>query len=364
MKPTHGLGTATNVASVSVVLQATTEREPVLEPLNLSELEEGAYLALLCRPAQTAVEIRAALPGASRATTARTIDALVTKGLASRLAGRPHRFSPIAPDVALEAMSLEQIERVKGVQRLIPTLMDEYWKSQQDVAASDVVEVMLGTQEEVGRHLFQVLSHAQSLVRAFERGPYPPRAEVRMPNPVELSALRAGIEYRVIYDQSELTDLARWPDLRAGLEAGEDARVYDGLPLRMLIIDDWVATTSLWGRNHEYLGSVIVHASPVLDGLQALFESYWSRALPLSLTKDDSPAIPRDDGAPHPAHELVTLLSTGITDESIAKAMGVSRSTVQRRVNELMAELGVRSRFQLGLRLGGEGSPLSPTGSD
>jgi DNA-binding NarL/FixJ family response regulator len=49
---------------------------------------------------------------------------------------------------------------------------------------------------------------------------------------------------------------------------------------------------------------------------------------------------------------LVRLLSAGFGNDAIQRAMGLSASTVQRRVHELLERLGAKTRFQAGLMLG------------
>lgn len=48
--------------------------------------------------------------------------------------------------------------------------------------------------------------------------------------------------------------------------------------------------------------------------------------------------------------EIVLLLAAGATDETIARRLGISARTVQRRVQALMTTLGVRTRFQAGVQ--------------
>jgi DNA-binding NarL/FixJ family response regulator len=41
-------------------------------------------------------------------------------------------------------------------------------------------------------------------------------------------------------------------------------------------------------------------------------------------------------------------------DEAIARDLGVSTATVRRRINQVMARLGVTTRFQVGMAIGRE----------
>lgn len=321
----------------------------MLEPLGLTDDEEQAYLSLLRRPGQTRDQVAASLTSASKARVHKTLESLVGRGLATRRAGRPHRYSAIAPDIALTAITHEQFDRLRGVQGAIPELMEQYWRSQREESTLDIVEVLLGSPEELRFHVWQLIGHARHTVRAFERGPY--MSQKRVPHPVEMEGLAQGIDFQVIYERDEIHDPERWRDLIVGIEAGEQARVYDGLPLKLIIIDDQIASTSLWTPDEEYLGTIVTHRSPLLDALIALFEAYWPRAVSVDVTEGVESPESGADGTDPLLTEIVRLLAAGHTDDAVARNLGISRSTVQRRVNELMAGLNVRTRFQLGLQL-------------
>ncbi|MFJ6619931.1 response regulator transcription factor [Kitasatospora sp. NPDC091335] len=88
--------------------------------------------------------------------------------------------------------------------------------------------------------------------------------------------------------------------------------------------------------------------SDLLDSLIGVFESFWQIAVPLPAaaeTADDAGTAP---GAEN--RQLLTYLSGGLTDESIAREIGVSERTVARRITRLQELLGARTRFQLGVQ--------------
>lgn len=53
---------------------------------------------------------------------------------------------------------------------------------------------------------------------------------------------------------------------------------------------------------------------------------------------------------PDDAKEILSLMSAGLTDDAIARRLGVSSRTVARRVGSLMAALNINTRFQLGIK--------------
>jgi len=82
--------------------------------------------------------------------------------------------------------------------------------------------------------------------------------------------------------------------------------------------------------------------------LHTLFELLWQRAE--TLTEDAGPAAARSMASDR---EVLNLLRAGLTDRAAARQLGVAERTVQRRMQRIMAEYGVRTRFQLGLQLRG-----------
>ena len=93
------------------------------------------------------------------------------------------------------------------------------------------------------------------------------------------------------------------------------------------------------------VGAVVVRPSPLLDALGALFDGIWARAIPLLSSGDSGTG----DGLTDRSRQVLRLMSDGLKDESIARALGVSRRTVQKCVTSAMTELGARTRFQAAL---------------
>ncbi|MGX5189188.1 LuxR C-terminal-related transcriptional regulator [Streptomyces avermitilis] len=80
-----------------------------------------------------------------------------------------------------------------------------------------------------------------------------------------------------------------------------------------------------------------------------LFDRVWESAIPFSGGRPQ----PRDRGEEELTGQeqaVLRLLGEGLTDEVVARKLGVSVRTGRRITAELMGRLGARSRFQAGLR--------------
>lgn len=312
----------------------------MLSDLGLSTDDEAAYLALLSAHQLSQAQLSATLHW-SRTRVEKALAALTAKALISTSADHPPRFAAIAPDVAIESLCQQRIESAKQARQAIPDLMRRFWTAQRDVVDVDFIEIVLSAQEGLQR-VDQLQRAARRSVRGIDRPPYADNPSVI--NTAELDRIPSGVEYRAIYDQSVVEMPERWPDIQASIAAGEQARVLAGIPFKVTLYDDWGATMPVVNQAGEVMALMIVHKSPLLEGLSALFEAYWERALPLS----SEPQSGQDDRQ----ERLITLLSAGMSDAAIRRTLGVSASTVQRDIRDLMSKLGVATRFQAGLQLG------------
>ena len=95
-------------------------------------------------------------------------------------------------------------------------------------------------------------------------------------------------------------------------------------------------------------GAVVLHSSALLEGLVALFESLWRDAVPLDRGAGDPERRPHRSPLAEEDSRILGLLLAGQTDEAVARQLGLSLRTVQRRVQRLMSSARVTTRLQLG----------------
>jgi Bacterial regulatory proteins, luxR family len=327
----------------------------MLEGLGLRSEQEQTYRHLLDSPRLSVAALVARRPEWTPAQAEAVLRSLVPLGLAVQTDLTGSTYAAIAPDVALTALVRARVDAARSAERAVPELMAAFWQGRPEPESVHFIDVVTD-EHSITERWYQLQRAAQREVRGFDCPPY--FADPADPDPIELERLAEGVSYRVIYADEVLQVPGRWPDLEVGIAAGEQARTTHQLPVKLTLFDDFAATLPVAGRTDGACeGShvvIVVHRSPLLDALSALFEVYWDHAVPLTPEADTSSTTPRltaDDDA-----RLVRLLAAGLGNETIGRALGVSSSTVQRRVHELMERLGARTRFQAGLMLGRMGS--------
>jgi DNA-binding NarL/FixJ family response regulator len=123
-------------------------------------------------------------------------------------------------------------------------------------------------------------------------------------------------------------------------------RTATSLPLRMLIADRSIAILPVDPADPQ-AGAYVVAGGGLITALLALFERVWQEATPLG-----EPQRRDDDGLTDQEHEVLRLLGNGLTDDGVARHLGISLRTERRIMSELMARMKVKSRFQAGLIAG------------
>ncbi|SNT64012.1 Homeodomain-like domain-containing protein [Asanoa hainanensis] len=287
------------------------------------------------------------------------LTALHAKGLVS--AGPV--FRPLAPDVALGDALLRRQEVLDDARRTVAALSEDFRRHSRRRDADRLVEVIVGRDALRGR-LREMQEGARKEILWFCRAN--PLAMPGPENTEEDTALARGVRYRAIYERALLEIPGELPSILESMTAGEEARSLPTLPVRLAIADGELAICPLVPDEARDLGeptAALIRSSELLDALVALFESFWERATPL-----------RADG--HPAEDLgeadvllLSLVVSGLPDKSIATHLGVSKRTVQRRLDRLMALAGVDTRTGLAFQAARRGwlaapadRPVSPAG--
>jgi predicted transcriptional regulator len=317
-----------------------TDTSP-LAALGLRPIEEATYRELVARPAATTEELAAALD-----TTVPEADAALASlhglGLAARSGGRYIASSPTFALGPLVSMRRDQLRRAELE---LANLAARYRATAADRAAGDLVEVVTGV-DVIGRRFEQLQATATDEVQALVTATT--LAVSRADNKAETEGLSRGVRYRVVVERAVLEQDGGTADAAAALAAGEEVRVAEQVPIKLVIADRSVGVLPMADETNQPT-AIVVHRSGLLDALQALFDAVWDQARPLRLAADATLDEQAGDDSLFPLdRQVLALLLAGLTDAAIASQLGMSMRTVQRRVSRMMDLAGVRTRMQLG----------------
>lgn len=186
-------------------------------------------------------------------------------------------------------------------------------------------------------------ANVRHTVRGFDRPPHytsTNEASVLDQESREGERLRAGVEFRVIYEPSMWDNPWHAHSTLQAIAAGEQARIFPRLPMKLYIFDEERAVVPLDPVRHSDGSSLIIHPSGLLHALVEVFEIVWGISTPI--------AGPSDAGVSQRERVIISMLAAGASDNRIMHQLGISRSTVTRTIGELCERLHVTTRYQLG----------------
>jgi hypothetical protein len=211
---------------------------------------------------------------------------------------------------------------------------------------SEQLVELITSRAALGQIVVQMLRTVQSEIVGFQRAPTLQIQGFPYEMPPDL-------RIRTISDAGYLALPGALNSLRLDIEKGEEARVSPTLPVKMMIVDRRVGLVPL---NVEDQGGPVM-----LDSLYALFELTWERSTPIVFTQTgELQAGHPDSRLSDAAGQVIPLLAAGLNDKAIAYEAGMSTTTLNRRIAELMKSFGTRTRFQLGWRAAMDAFPQSP----
>lgn len=201
--------------------------------------------------------------------------------------------------------------------------------------------------EAVVREFIRLRHSAVEEIAIFDRPPY-----VAMPEEceeAEMFSVAQGVKARTIYEHRALENPAKLALFQKDYAKAEESRVLPELPMKLAIADHKLALVPLDSEKPER-GTLVVHASPLLDGLLNLFEMEWRIAVPFRLTAHNEETLSENVEITDEDRLLLGLLSAGLKDQAIARQLGLGVRTLHRRIARVMDILGASTRFQAGLQ--------------
>ncbi|WP_146360100.1 helix-turn-helix transcriptional regulator [Arthrobacter yangruifuii] len=314
----------------------------------LSQVSLDVYRFAVTRPGWTAAEASEALGYTSRMVDT-AISELTARCLLLQQASDCPSYIAVSPEVALaelvdpdERTLLELRGRINARRREMSALTPAYVEARKRLAADPTVEVV-EDKEKVQRVLIEYGRSATDRVLIARPGPGA-NADIHEESvEKDLDLLRSGVRRQTLYHASTRDHVPTRKAVETITAAGGQFRALPYVPLRTLIFDEKVAVVARDLHPGDVAGLVVRDPNLIrIFGL--LFEFAWGLAEPF-LT--DNPG--RED-LTSTQRAVLTALAAGLSDEAIARRLGISVRTCRRHIAWMLEELGAESRFQAGIK--------------
>jgi hypothetical protein len=304
----------------------------VLEAVGIDPMHELVLRSVLTTPRRTTSQV-AETTGLATTQVEEAVRTLEELGFLTRLGDCC--LVPARPDAAVEALAAQrrlELDLASAAARALTHDM----RVRDQHRPENLVDVVVGRNAIAARfaHLIETTQHS---LLVLDRPPYVADGDDTHDRIRRL--LGAGVSVRAIYASDSLDEQDVLPEAMRVAADGVASRVHAQVPMKLAVFDESTALLPLSG-DRLLSSALVVQRSSLVDALGELFELLWRDALPV---------IDEDDVDPGLDPQLMALLSAGLKDDAIARQLHVSSRTVGRRVADLMADLGARTRFQAGL---------------
>jgi sugar-specific transcriptional regulator TrmB len=250
-----------------------------LTQLGLTTYEAKAYVALLGRDSFTAAQVsrQAGLP---RQRIYDVLGSLVEKGLASSRPGSVVKYAAVAPELAVERLVAEHRRQLDDLERsaarAISDLQPAYKSGLEHTDPLEYIEVLRDAGA-INERFGELQASVKREILVFTKPPY---ATQPQENPEGLEVSRT-LRARSVYEMSAFDDPAFIAGVERFIEAGEEARFVDHLPLKLVIIDETIVMFGMQdpvGSGGDLTIMVVEHPS-LAKVLKTSFESTWAQGL-------------------------------------------------------------------------------------
>ncbi|MFT4166828.1 MAG: hypothetical protein QM650_16445 [Microlunatus sp.] len=315
----------------------------MLQSLGVSSEAEAVYLLLAPLEKATVAQL-SELHDSDAEQIAETLAELQALGLVRQVGAEEwHSMALLDAVRILKAQRQAELDAAAVAAEALQNRIMATLRSQPD----DNISVLIGTEAIVAAR-DQICDGAVREICAFDKPPYvQDRPNANPENLSETSpewrALARGLSLRCVYHPGFNAD--RLAELALFAERGEKSRTAP-VPMKLILADSEVAlipSMRSYEPGQELRASVVRHPQ-LVEALVWLFESVYDQSVPIAAAAGYSASDPR-------RQMLVSMLMTGSTDNAIASQLGINVRSVRRWISELMDELGVTTRLQLGAAL-------------
>ncbi len=250
-----------------------------LTRLGLTSYEAKAYLALIRRDSSTAAQA-SRLAGVPRQRIYDVLGSLVEKGFASSRPGAVVKYAAVAPELAVESLVArrrqELAETERGARQMVDRLTPQFAAGKEHTDPLEYIEVLRDLRA-VNERFGELQASIKNEILVFTKPPYatPPQENIE-----GLEVTQTHEAYSV-YEFSAFADPDFVEGVRRFIEAGENARFVEKLPLKLVIIDEAVV---MFGMEDPVAGSagltmVVVEHPQLAQVLKIAFLTVWDSGL-------------------------------------------------------------------------------------
>ncbi|TSA28712.1 TrmB family transcriptional regulator [bacterium] len=246
--------------------------------IGLTESEAKVYFNLLKKKDFTATEI-SKLAQVSRPKVYEVLAKLVQKGLCTETFGRVRKYCAINPEVGFDNILKEFEEKKNIIYKISKSLLPLYHSEKGNTDPLDYIQILREKSAIITKYEYLHIT-AKEQILCFAKSPY----VIASGNNVSaFNALKKGIIIKTIYEVKDTASENIKREILSFIQAGEKARFYKDLPLKMEVYDKKIVLLALVDNIYpkQSFTTIIIQHPDIAKAFINLFEDCWKKAINL-----------------------------------------------------------------------------------
>ncbi|MBB3697075.1 hypothetical protein KMW28_21480 [Flammeovirga yaeyamensis] len=206
------------------------------------------------------------------------MDTLTDKGFCRLVKDRPKIYALNSPNSAFNRVRDEYIQKEKALQKLSNELEEKFLQTKSNTTS---VFRTITNPKEILEEYYRLFRMAKKIGVGFSKAPYTVNIEeLENVNPSEEESINNGVEFKGIYElpkgenETNIKRLANYFKSK-----GEDVKMIESLPFKMLMVDFQYVLILLHGGNGLSLNMALtVDDKDFATSMYDLFQLYWEKA--------------------------------------------------------------------------------------
>jgi HTH-type transcriptional regulator, sugar sensing transcriptional regulator len=266
--------------------------------LQLTEREAKIYMTLLSKKSFTAVELQR-MVNIPRTKIYDVLQKMVRRGIViERPVDSLKYYEAVNPDLAFKRV-VEKYKReyesdlekkLKAAGDLVQLLTPVYEENRDVVSPLDFIEILRDS-EYIQKRFITKYVDSKHEVLSFTKGPFIANNSLKLQDQMDVQEdfLKRGGKSRAVY---ELPDLIKydwlWQSMKEMKGSGEEVRIVDSLPMKMLIFDSESVMFPLRKGvgEHNTIVSVWIEHTELASACKILFETFWDKGKTIDEVQD------------------------------------------------------------------------------
>lgn len=251
--------------------------------IGFTQYEALVYHALLINGQASASNL-VRLSGVPQGKIYQVLNSLELKGFCSIVLGKVKKFKATSPKVSFGELYAKMKREEEKILELQVELEQEFVQNEELDVTLDYLQVITSKQNQLKKFV-ELTQNAKQSVFTFNKRPYATgykRSREQLDSDSEplKQKIASGVKVKGIFeiqeeDNEELLEMLIYFD-----SIGEEIRLIEKLPFKMLLTDSKVSMVSLRSKEERQFNitSMIINQNDISLAMDELFELYWKRS--------------------------------------------------------------------------------------